>query len=79
MKGRVPDEVDAEFVSNEEEILSCSPKNLAAVPNIKCESHIDSAQDRDRDIGVFVSMVLLAIPIIHLQPPLVVKILMRGR
>ncbi|KAK3108116.1 hypothetical protein FSP39_001521 [Pinctada imbricata] len=42
MRGRVPDEVDHEFATNEEEILSCSPSNLAAIPNIKCEFHFDS-------------------------------------
>lgn len=52
-RGRIPDDVDIGLAENEEEILSCSPPNLAAVPSIVCgfNSHLDSQSLRSDEIG----------------------------
>lgn len=38
-QNRIPDDVDIDLVENKEELLSCSPPNLASVPSIICDFH----------------------------------------
>ncbi|XP_060064691.1 E3 ubiquitin-protein ligase HECW2-like [Ylistrum balloti] len=38
-QNRIPGDVDIDLVENKEEILSCSPPNLASVPSIICDFH----------------------------------------
>ncbi|XP_033762658.1 E3 ubiquitin-protein ligase HECW2-like [Pecten maximus] len=38
-QSRIPGDVDIDLVENKEELLSCSPPNLASVPSIICDFH----------------------------------------
>ncbi|XP_021373793.1 E3 ubiquitin-protein ligase HECW2-like isoform X2 [Mizuhopecten yessoensis] len=38
-QNRIPGDVDIDLVENKEELLSCSPPNLASVPSIICDFH----------------------------------------